>query len=233
MPTTRKKTSIHRKTRKVKALHYKISVPYVVNLPHRKDRWSQFSKQARELKLNPIRCNGIYHNDGATGCLKAHINALKQWSGEDAIWICEDDCDFKVNAEVLHKTIDAFMKSSGDALCLGYNSKNQKHYNKTFDRTFNCQTATCYIVKSHMVQKILDIREHVLSHRLAGTTSPLKSIFRNLKIFKGKKVPEFERNDQSWKLLQQDFIFLIPKVRCAIQKKSFSDIEKKQVDYKV
>ena len=233
MPTTRKTTSIYRKTRKANASHYKISGPYVINLPHRKDRWSQFSKQAHELKLNPIRFNGVYHKDGATGCLKAHINALKQWSGEDAIWICEDDCEFKVNAEVIHKTIGAFMKSPGDVLCLGYNSYNQKHYNKTFDRTFNCQTATCYIIKSHMVQKILDIREHVLSHRLAGTTSPLKSIFRNLKIFKGKKVPEFERNDQCWKLLQQDFIFLIPKVRCAIQKKSFSDIEKKQVDYKV
>jgi len=230
MPTTRKKTSIHRKTRKVKALHYKISGPYVINLPHRKDRWSQFSKQADKLKLHPIRCNGVYHKDPYTGCLKAHINVLKQWSGEDAIWICEDDCEFKVNAEVLHKTIDAFMKSSGDVLCLAYDSKNQKHYNKTFDRTFNCHTAPCYLVKGHVVNILLSLWKHALSHRIKGTTSPLKNIFKSLKLHDESK---WSIPDQCWKLLQQDFIFLIPKVRCAIQKKSFSDIQKKQVDYKL
>lgn len=231
MATRKKKTSIYRKTRKAKAnaSHYSISGPYVVNLPDRKDRWSQFSKQASKLKIKPIRIDGIYNKVGYTGCSKAHINALKQWSGEDAIWICEDDCEFIVNSEVLHKTIDAFMKSPGDVLCLGYSSSNQKHYDKIFDQTINCNAACSYIVKGHFVKKLLNVWEDSLK----GTKSPLFSIYKKLKIFKGKKkLRPFEIIDQSWKILQQDYIFLIPKNRCAVQTKSFSDTQKKLVNYK-
>ena len=234
MITRKKRHDSVKKTRKEKKSPYTLSGPYVINIAHRKDRWLNFSKQATKLGITPIRVNAIYDKkDGATGCFKSHIKALKKWSGEDAIWICEDDCQFKVDKDTLHKTIDAFMKSPAAVLCLGYNSRSEKNYNKIFNRTFNNQTATCYIVKGEFVQKLLNIREGVLAHRIAGTESPLKSSFKKLKIFKESGVPEFERNDQCWKLLQQDYIFLIPKVRCAIQKKSFSDIEKKEVEYGV
>jgi len=234
MITRKKRHNPVKKTRKVKNHPYTLLGPYVINIAHRKDRWSDFLKQSKKLGITPIRVNAIYDKkDGATGCFKSHIKALKKWSGEDAIWICEDDCEFKVDKVTLHKTIDAFMKSPAVVLCLGYNSYSQKHYNSLFNRTFNNQTATCYIVKGEFVQKLLDIRENVLSHRIAGTESPLKSIFKKLKIFKQRNIPEFERNDQCWKILQQDYIFLIPKLRCAIQKKSFSDIEKKEVEYGV
>lgn len=234
MNTRKKKNDPIKKTRKLyKRPTYTLAGPYIINIAHRMDRWSRILKQTTKLGIKPIRINAIYDKkDGATGCFKSHIKALKKWSGEDAIWICEDDCEFKVDKATLHKTIDAFMKSPAVVLCLGYNSYSQKNYNSLFNRTFNNQTATCYIVKGEFVQKLLDIRQHVLAHRIAATESPLKSKFKSLKVFKGD-IPEFERNDQCWKLLQQDYIFLIPKIRCAIQNKSFSDIEKKDVNYGV
>jgi hypothetical protein len=210
-----------------------LSGPYIINLEHRIDRWKQVSEQFNRLNIKPVRIDAVYNKkDGATGCLESHIKALSLIKpNTKAIWICEDDCQFIVDKTTLEKTITSFLNTENNVkvLCLGYNSRQSCDFDKVFDRTTDNQTCTCYIVKTDFVETLRNLWTSVLAHRKNKTEDPLKSKYNSLNIHKS----EYECTDQCWKLLQQDYVFLIPKVRCAIQTPSYSDIEKEEVDYGV
>ena len=205
--------------------------PFIINLAHRTDRWIKIKNQSDILQLNPHRVDAVYiENDESTGCLMSHINALEMGAdSEIAIWICEDDCKFLVDRNTLDIHITKFLESSAEVLCLGFSDNKQSYYDSMFLRTYDCQAASCYIVKKSLQPKLLELWKSVLQCRLDKTTHPLEVVYKSLEIHN----PEFLRRDQSWKILQQDHIFLIPIIRCAVQDESYSDIEHKIVNYGV
>lgn len=203
--------------------------PYIINLAHRTDRYKVIKKQFSLLGIPITRVEGVYmKEDGAAGCMISHINALKDAPADaTAVWICEDDCRIEVSADELQLNIAAFMASTAEVLCLGYNSRKEVAFNTVFKRTLDNQTRTAYIVKASIRPYLLKLWETVLDSRKHKTEHPWKSLYLGLPIHN----PEFERGDQCWKILQQDHVFVIPKKRLATQMESFSDIENTVVNY--
>jgi hypothetical protein len=203
--------------------------PYVINLAHRKDRYNAIKKQFTVLGIPIKRVDAVYmKEDGASGCMISHINALKDAPADAAaVWICEDDCRIEVSAAELQLTIAAFMASSAEVLCLGFNSRKEQAFSSVFDRTLDNQTRTAYVVKASIRPYLITLWETVLDCRQHKTEHPWKPLYLALPIHN----PEFERGDQCWKILQQDHVFVIPKKRLATQIESFSDIEKTVVSY--
>ena len=143
------------------------------------------------------------------------------------IWVCEDDCVFLVERHVLDATIDAFMKSDAEVLNLGYNARKCIAYTGSLKRTLDCQTTSSYIAKPSIHNKLIDLWESVVLCRKTKSEHALYKQFKALPI----RRYDFYTADQCWKVLQQDHIFVLPRKRYVIQRKSYSDIEKKITYY--
>jgi len=193
---------------------------YYINLSHRQDRNREIIEEFEGIGL--IRFNryeAVFNQNGALGCAISHRNVIRDYikKQDRLLMICEDDIKFLVDRNTLEKIIQVFLSDPNlDVLCLGNNHFNQYSYNDYFFLTSDTQTTSCYVIKPHMIDIMLDNFE--LSVRLLN--------FGISKIYK----PEI---DQVWKLLQKKYNFVIPKEKFAIQRESFSDIEKQAVDYKV
>ena len=204
-------------------------VPYVINLCHRKDRLLLLDAEFSKLNLPYTRIDAIYNEeDGALGCLQSHISILEK-AEDRPIWVCEDDCTFLVDKTTLRQTIDAFLQSDAEVLLLGFNDYNHVPYVEGFVRTFNSQTTSCYIVKPSIREKLCTLWKSVAECRKNQTKHPLEKEYKRLPIRKS----DFYCADQSWKILQQDHVFVLPTVRHAKQRESYSDIEKMVTAYSV
>jgi len=217
--------------------------PYVINLDNRHDRLTQISQEFTRLKLKKFcRLPASSDSDAPLACIDSHCRALEDFlkapSHASAVMICEDDAQFKCSRATLDTHINEFL-ANPDAVvaAFGYNSEVQEPYPETpsFLRARDIQTRVCYIVKRDFVpilnnlwRRIYILRQknpapkHSNWYTKAYNKLPIKNI-----------VPDNLRGDQSWKILQQDHVFLVPKKHLVIQRPSYSDIEKRPVDYKV
>ena len=208
-----------------------ISGPYYINLDYRRDRRLQVETEFRRLGIDSaVRVPAIFHKDGASGCLQSHIIAINNDPLKvDATWICEDDMQFLVDRARLNIYIKEFMESDADILCLGSASRKNAEYSVNLWRTFDLQTASSYIVKEKFKHILADFWKVILDCRLNNSVNPYKEQYDNLQVNKGDPLT----TDQSWKILQQSYVFVTPKTRCIIQRPSYSDIEKQHVSYGV
>jgi hypothetical protein len=202
----------------------------VINLAHRKDRMDAFSKTCATYNFPYVRVDAVYTpENGALGCIASHIKALDAAVEENKhAWICEDDATFCISDTEILSMVSEFLTISGDVLCLAYNSINHVDYNATFYRAFDTQTASCYIVKREFVPILRDFWKSIYTAIILSTTHPRKDEFSKLSV----RRYDFYTTDQSWKLLQASHTFLIPIKRAAQQSASYSDIEKRNVNYK-
>lgn len=206
-------------------------IPCYINLDRRTDRKLETEEEFRKLDIQEsVRFPAIYnYQDGAIGCLESHINVLENYDTDSpAIWVCEDDVQFLVNREVLDIYINEFIDSSGDILCLGFNLRTTKSYSNIFLRAFDTQTASSYIIKASFRKVLLNFWKSLLDSIKNNTEHQGKTIYDKLPIWKS---PIYTVTDQSWKVLQQEYIFLVPNQRVLIQRPSYSDIEKHHVAY--
>lgn len=204
--------------------------PFYINIDHRTDRKECIEEEFKRLNIETyLRIPAIYiPENGAKGCLASHIKVLETASlNDEAIWVCEDDIEFKVDRDTLDAHIKEFMESDADILCLGYNSINEIEYSPLLYHTKDVQTTSCYIIKNKFRNILLEFWRSLYISIESGIEHDSKQIYVNLEIFKNL----YETCDQSWKVLQQSYIFVIPKIRCVIQRSSYSDIENRIVDY--
>ena len=91
-----------------------ISGPYYINLDHRNDRRVIVEEEFKKLGIDSfVRFPAIYMpNDGISGCLASHVKLLETAPNDDALWICEDDIEFKVDKDTLNSYIKEFMNFS-------------------------------------------------------------------------------------------------------------------------
>jgi hypothetical protein len=208
-----------------------ISGPYYINLDYRRDRRLEVETEFNRLGIDSYaRVPAIFHKDGASGCIQSHIIAINNDPLKvDATWICEDDVQFLVDRARLDIYIKEFMESDADILCLGSASRKNAEYSVNLWRTFDLQTASSYIVKEKFKHILADFWKVILDCRLNNSVNPYKEQYDNLEVNKGDPLT----TDQSWKILQQSYVFVTPKTRCIIQRPSYSDIEKQHVNYGV
>lgn len=69
---------------------------YVINLPHRKDRWDHMIKTFSDPEFNLIKVEAETHNKKSwIGCFMSHKKCLQiaKDKGLNNVWVLEDDCE--------------------------------------------------------------------------------------------------------------------------------------------
>jgi hypothetical protein len=209
-----------------------LSQPYVINLKHRTDRWQEVQEEFKKLDLIPYRIDAVYNkNNGAMGCMASHVLTLTEGiKTNHPFWVCEDDIEFLTSPYTLFSIIDKFLKSDGDILCLGNNTILKTNYNDDFDIALETQTTSSYIIKPSFAIILRNHWHEMEEYIEQGKTHFSEVLFRQTPMY-GKNA--YHYLDQNWKILQQYFKFLVPKIRCIKQRESYSDIENKIVNYNV
>lgn len=189
---------------------------FVINLEHRADRWASISGELDEFDfLQYERLPATKFSPGYIGCNFSQLMALGRAAERNlpAVMICEDDITFLANPEQVQASIQAFLASDADVLCIGHLSKVDAPYDAFFKRSFHTQTASCYVVKQSAYGSLIHSFTTSLSMAFNGCEYSLCAI------------------DQHWKALQLTRKFLIPNQKMAVQAASYSDVENRLVDY--
>jgi glycosyl transferase family 25 len=190
----------------------------VINLDERRDRWSHALEEFAKIGIpSPQRVSGIRREKGTLGCTLSHIHCLEEAIRQnyESVFICEDDITF-TNTIVLLESYREFMEKVNikwDVLIVGGNPCPPYARLPQTDkcvRVVNCQTTTGYIVKKHYYNTLLQNFRETAD-----------------KIQKGENA----HIDIHWKHLQgKDRWFMLFPLT-VVQYKSYSDIEKRVVDY--
>lgn len=210
--------------------------PVVINLDERVDRLSQMESEFADLGLNFIRMPASKHSNPALGCIDSHCRVLEDFlkTDDDVVLVCEDDAQFKCRLQELEVYIKEFIKSGAEVLCLGFYASNPTPYSKLFFRSNDIQNRVAYIVKREPAKELIKIWRKLYQLILSGDhiTNPTNwysTLYNRLPII--NKAKDIYRGDQAWKICQQSLIFVIPEIHLVVQRESYSDIEKRVVNY--
>lgn len=188
----------------------------VINLKHRIDRWKHTLIEFEKLGLIANRFDAIKNQDGRIGCTMSHIKCLEYAIENDLdyILISEDDITF-LNPVLLENSLKNFIENVNDwdVLLLGANVNEVEKKNNNYLKIIDAQTTTGYIVKKHYFNTLLD----------------------NFK--EGLQLLEKEKKgyyciDIHWKKIQSKDKWYILYPFTVTQYDNYSDIEKRNTDYK-
>lgn len=193
---------------------------HVISLKRREDRRRDTLQTCETVALEPVFFDAIEDPiHGILGCAKSHAAVLEQCLERepDALYyaIAEDDIQFRCDGPTLDAHVQAFVEDRhAEILSIGNNTLRKVRHSDLLDRALNTQTMSFYIVK-HTIAKIL-----------------LQNLRQGISMYEKKPCHE-HCNDIYWKKLQGRHVFVVPKQRLAVQRPSYSDIEKRDVDYQV
>lgn len=179
----------------------------ITQLPEKnKTRVSGF--QITSSVLHHKRANAIH--TAAIGCSLGHVAILAKFlHSKKHLLVLEDDAKF------LTQNVDNLMCNfGGDVLLLGYNSGNDS-CNATMCRIRHAKTTSAYLVRDHY--------KKVLLHNFLEGTAMMAAGYPRSKWCV----------DVHWHVLQQKDSWWRPKARTVFQSASYSDIEKRNVNYGV
>jgi len=191
---------------------------YYINLDHRTDRKKFTIKELQKVGIyNPRRFRAIKKDIGAIGCFMSHLEILKlarrnKWP---YVTIFEDDILFLEPKETLKK-LDRIINSDikWDVILLGGNNfPPYQKINEDCIKVNNCQCCTAYIVKQSYYDTLINHWEEGLS-----------------KLIETKDEPKYAL-DQYWKILQKRDTFLLLMPLKVVQRESYSDIQKGNMNY--
>ena len=191
---------------------------YYINLDHRKDRNESTIQELSKIGIhNPNRFSAIKKDNGAIGCFMSHLEVLKSARNKRLpyVTIFEDDILFLDPKETLDK-LGLIINSDieWDVILLGGN--NYPPYQKINDdciKVNNCQCCTAYIVKQSYYDTLIN-------HWQKGLQ----------KLIETNDIPNYAL-DQYWKILQKKDNFILITPLKVVQRESYSDIERKNVNY--
>jgi len=183
-----------------------------INLAESVDRNTQILNELSNIDSNKIiRFNAIKENHGAIGCTKSHIKCLEmailnKWN---TVLIIEDDAMwYKYNENIL--ILEKLINQPYDVILLGGMNA---IFNKTTYKLRDALTTTAYIVNSKYYQTLLDNFNAGL--KLLEITSDINKY----------------AIDQYWRILQQKDNWYIVNPALMVQRPSYSNILKKNVNY--
>lgn len=191
---------------------------YYINLKERTIRNQQTKKEMAFLGFDIKRFEAIRSDDGRIGCSLSHLAILEMAKKNKLpmVLICEDDILIK-NKSVFKKHLNCFLKSEDDwdVLLLGGNVVRPfTVMSPYYIKVTHCQTTTGYIVKEHYYDTLIqNIREGI------------------------KLLLQYPENhfsyaiDKNWLKLQKIDKWYLVFPMCVTQRKGYSDIEKREVNY--
>jgi GR25 family glycosyltransferase involved in LPS biosynthesis len=190
---------------------------FYINLDCRIDRKEKCEEELKKIGLTPNRFPAIKTKQGIVGCGISHLRCL-EYAKENKlpyITIFEDDIVItKPNQvkNIVNRILDNNVE--WDVLCLAGNSfKPHKEECDDYVVVSRMYCGTAYIVKEHFYDILIDnIRD--------GLTKILETGLRDYSW------------DAHWIQLQRTHRFLLINPLSIYQRPDFSDIEKKNVDYK-
>lgn len=163
-------------------------------------------------KEKVVRFNAIEDKENPTvACSKSHIECIKlarknNWNN---VLVLEDDVVWN-NYDQSILTFNKLLKENYDVILLGSTFAN---FDKDTMKLNNGQAASSYLVSNHYYEKIIE-------NYIQGVDSLLET-----------KDPSKYALDQNWKKLQLKDNWYVVNPALAIQKPSYSYIEKKEVNY--
>jgi GR25 family glycosyltransferase involved in LPS biosynthesis len=162
------------------------------------------------------RFSAIYNSSGALGCSLSHQSVItgSRTSEIQATVVFEDDLIFIAHPKWVGRAVREFLENpDADVLCIANFTKDKPTYfSPNLRRTTDVQTMACYLFKPHM-KKHLEMASDLSIKQLIETGGATGIL------------------DKKWKILQKEFVFVIPKARLAVQRNSFSDILNRQARY--
>lgn len=193
-----------------------------INLDSRKDRREHIEKELITLNLSKIahRIPGAVHSQRGVGCTMAHLAALKyaKERGWKTVLILEDDFKAELDSQQLYTKLAAFFhkySNTFDVVMLAHNINKSIPCDDLVVRIQDAQTASAYIVSERAYDRLIELFEKAIPE-LIKTGDHWNLI-----------------NDQVWKRLQPDMLWYGFVPRLGRQIASWSDNEKKDVNYGV
>jgi len=181
-----------------------------INLKERTDRREDTIQELAKIFPDEkiLRFEAIKHNSGAIGCTMSHISVLEMAIREkwENVLILEDDIGWNTDFSLL---INLLNLSYHVILLSGYSV----NYDKSTSRVISSQTTGAYIVNSRYYQTLLNNYNEGLEKLLNTGNLGLYAI------------------DRYWKHLQVKDNWYIIQPNLCFQKPSYSDIEKRHVNY--
>ena len=191
--------------RKLEILNKYIDKVIYINLEERKDR-----RESIEILLSNIfdkdkikRCNAIKSDCGVIGCTKSHIKCLEYAVNNECNNILIVEDDIDISKYKSEYILEKFIKNDYDVINF---SGTNFSYNPFTYKLYRCKSSGAYLVNKHYYKKLKSNFEEGLSIKLAL--------------------------DQHWKKLQAIDNWKLINPPLIVQKESYSDIDKKIVNYK-
>jgi len=183
-----------------------------INLEHRTDRREQIEK---ELSIIPsekvLRFNAIREDFGALGCTKSHIAVLEMaiQEGWSNYLVIEDDGMWS-SFDTSYPILEHLSKNPYDVIVLG---AVVPIYDKLTYKLHKSQTTTSFLVNKNYFSTLLQNFKDSAQGLYATRSPPLYAL------------------DMYWQRLQARDNWYLVAPSLVVQRPSYSDIEKKEVDY--
>ena len=194
---------------------------FYINLDFRTDRKAFVEEELTKIGLSSVyqRFNAIKNVNGRIGCSLSHLKCLQmakenKW---DHILICEDDIQF-LNPTLFVNNLNRFLNNhdNWDVLLLaGNNVPPYVPIDDTCVKVSHCQTTTGYIVKSHYYDTLIDNIKTGIQLLMKDPNNHYHFAI-----------------DKYWISLQKihNWLLIIPPT--VIQREDYSDIEKRNTNYR-
>ena len=188
-----------------------------INLDARQDRRVQFEAEMARLEVTwHARHPGVLERHGAIGCGQSHIDVLRQWDDAQSglLLVCEDDAEFVANRVELDSLIDDFQSiPRAMVLALAHRTAWTIPYSKRFATSSDIQTTAAYVIKKEFRSQLIHCFDSAVRQLRRGGSERRHAI------------------DIAWKELQRDFLFVLPRTTCVVQRESYSDVRREYVNY--
>lgn len=201
----------------------------IINLEHRTDRKEQVLKSLKQIEDVRIDETNFFkaHRDdinGALGCAISHFSILADFIKNtqfDYQIVFEDDVEFKRKIKI-HDLLQS-ITGKFDCFLFAHNTAiATNNIDGKFSRVINAQTASGYIITRAFAPVLLNKFGESINNLLKYRNPDQKDVVNSLFAI-----------DVLWKQLQINYNFLTTFPSMAFQRQSYSDIEKKDVNYGV
>ena len=175
-------------------------------------------EELAKMGLRGERFAAIENTNGAIGCSMSHLAILKdaKAKGYKNILVLEDDFQFIVDRTTFEKELQSFfdLNIPYDVLMLSYRCIEKKPYDTIVSRAIDVLTASGYIVHERFYDTLLRIWEE-------GLQKFIETGYLGYTL------------DAYWKSLQPSSQWFLMNTRIGVQRESYSDNEKRLVNYKM
>jgi len=204
----------------------------IINLAHREDRKNQSIESMAKIKDLIITKENFFEacnmpDNGMMGCAISHFSVISDFIKQpeyDYQIIFEDDIEFRQEFElksilnVLYQfapTFDAFLFAHNTAIFTEVIYSN-------YQKVINAQTASGYLIARKFAPKLLECFARAINSMSKFSNPEQRPLINSL-----------FAHDILWKQLQLENLFITTNPAHGFQRASYSDIEKKDVDYGV